>query len=85
VVSSNLAYTDKYPITTDTNFVINRIVMVNAQLQWDSAAVKGLSVQLWGKNLANEYYYTSPTESSGGWYATPGTPRTYGVNVLERF
>jgi iron complex outermembrane recepter protein len=85
VFSPNLAYTDKYPITTDTNFEINRVVMVNAQLEWKSAAVKGLSVQLWGKNLANEYYYTSPTESSGGWYATPGNPRTYGINLLEKF
>ena len=38
-----------------------------------------------GKNLANEYYYAGPVESSGGWYGTPGVPRTYGVTLMMKF
>ncbi len=85
VLSPTVAYTDKYPFTTDTNFEIPRIIMVNAQLEWDSRTVAGLAVQLWGKNLADQYWYTAPVESSGGWYGTPGTPRTFGITLLERF
>ena len=85
VFAPTVAYTDKYPFTTDSNFMINRRIMVSAQLEWDSRAIQGLSVQLYGVNLANEYYYVAPVESSGGWYGTPGTPRTFGVRVLQKF
>jgi iron complex outermembrane recepter protein len=85
ILSPTVAYTSAYPFTTDSAFEINRIIMVNAQLEWDSRALQGFGVQLWGKNLANEYYYVSPVESSGGWYGVPGTPRTFGINVLEKF
>jgi iron complex outermembrane receptor protein len=86
VFSPSLAYTSSYLTTTDTAFDISRIIMVNAQLEWDSRAVAGLAVQLWGKNLANEYdFVSSSVESSGGWYGVAGAPRTFGINVLERF
>jgi iron complex outermembrane recepter protein len=80
-----VAYTDRYPFTTDSNFMINRRIMVSAQLEWDSRAIQGFSVQLYGQNLANQYYYVAPVESSGGWYGTPGQPRTYGVRLLQKF
>ncbi|HEY4214854.1 MAG TPA: TonB-dependent receptor [Steroidobacteraceae bacterium] len=85
VLAPTVAYTDKYPFTTDTNFMINRIIMVNAQVEWDSRANEGLSVQVYGNNLADQYYYVAPVQSSGGWYGTPGTPRTYGVRLLQKF
>ncbi len=85
VFAPTVAYTDKYPFTTDSNFVLDRRIMVSAQLEWDSRTIQGLSAQLYGTNLANEYYYVAPVESSGGWYGTPGTPRTYGVRVLQKF
>jgi iron complex outermembrane receptor protein len=85
VLSPTVAYTSKYPFTVDQNFQINRTIMVNAQLEWDSRKHDGLAVRLWGNNLANQYTYVSPVESSGGWYGVPGAPRTYGITVLERF
>ncbi len=85
VLAPTVAYTDKYPFTTDTNFMINRIIMVNAQVEWDSRANEGLSVQVYGNNLADQYYYVAPVQSSGGWYGTPGTPRTFGVRLLQKF
>lgn len=83
--SPTVAYTDKYPFTVDPNFTIGRVIMVNAQLEWDSRTHEGLGVRLWGQNLANEYTYVLPVESSGGWYGVPGNPRTYGITVLEKF
>jgi iron complex outermembrane receptor protein len=85
VFTPTVAYTDKYLFTTDTSFYQSRVIMVNAQAEWDSQAIKGLAVRLWGRNLANEYYMQSLIESTGGWYQVPAAPRTYGVTLLKRF
>ena len=45
------------------------------------------SVNLWGKNLADEGYfqYVNDLSSLGSILATAGLPRTYGVDFSLRF
>jgi iron complex outermembrane recepter protein len=81
-----VAYTDSFPFQTDPYFLIRRTIMVNAQLEWDSATISGLAVRLYGRNLADEYTYGSTAvESGAGWYAIASPPRTYGAMVLMSF
>ena len=50
--------------------------------------VDGVSIAAWGKNLANEEYYTSSLclYNTVGYTASyPGEPRTYGVTVQYKF
>lgn len=50
--------------------------LLNARLGY---ATKQLSVTLFGANLTDETYYSAITPGTG--HATPGAPRTYGVEV----
>ena len=63
--------------------------LYNARVDWDAVlGVDGVSIAAWGKNLANEEYYTSSLclYNTVGYTASyPGEPRTFGVTAQYKF
>ncbi len=58
--------------------------IVNASLTWTSPNGK-FDVSVWGKNLANAYYYTYSSASALRDSGSPAMPRTYGVSAGVHF
>jgi iron complex outermembrane recepter protein len=60
--------------------------LLNAQLKLRTAD-DHYGVTIWGRNLANRYYYTANYSYASYGFDTPvlGDPRTYGLSVDARF
>ena len=58
--------------------------LFNARVSYETP---NWSVAIWGKNLANKYYYNYGLNINifGLDYLNRGTPRTYGVELTARF
>lgn len=67
-------------LRADSYWLLNaRLAISSADERWEAA--------IWGKNLADEFYYRERFDNFGpSWiYETPGAPRSYGVNVVYRW
>ena len=56
-------------------------------IDWESANGRG-NLSVWGKNLADEQYFTSRVDLLAGFgfdYNHIGAPRTYGITVGMNF
>ncbi|ODU18787.1 MAG: TonB-dependent receptor [Sphingomonas sp. SCN 67-18] len=61
--------------------------LLSGHIDWESADGRW-SASVWGKNLANKFYFTSRVDLLSGFgfdYNHIGTPRTYGVTVGAKF
>ena len=78
-LAANDAYKSSYAFTPDGFPMQKAYHMVNASLTWKSPD-EHYDVQVYGKNLANAYYYTSSLgPTSGSYLGSPGAPRVFGV------
>lgn len=62
--------------------------LVNARLDWNNVLGSGFDIGLVGRNLTNRFYIIGLSDlssSQGVVSATPGEPRTYGVELRVRF
>lgn len=62
-------------------------VLLSGHIDWESADGRFIA-SIWGKNLANKFYFTSRVDLLAGFgfdYNHVGTPRTYGVTVGVKF
>jgi iron complex outermembrane receptor protein len=66
-------------LANDAYALVNaRVALQSADTRWEVAA--------WGKNLADEFYFTYGLETSFGFdYFHLGAPRSYGVEASWRF
>lgn len=61
--------------------------LLSGHIDWESADGRW-TASIWGKNLANKFYFTSRIDLQAGFgfdYNHVGTPRTYGVTVGVHF
>ncbi len=61
--------------------------LLSAHIDWESADGR-FNASIWGKNLANKFYFTSRVDLLAGFgfdYNHVGSPRTYGVTVGTKF
>ncbi|MDE2434793.1 MAG: TonB-dependent receptor [Sphingomonadales bacterium] len=61
--------------------------LVGGHIDWESANGRW-NASVWGKNLANEHYFTSRVDLLAGFgfdYNHIGNPRTYGITVGTKF
>jgi iron complex outermembrane receptor protein len=61
--------------------------LLSGHIDWESADGRW-TASVWGKNLANKFYFTSRVDLLAGFgfdYNHVGTPRTYGVTVGAKF
>jgi len=58
--------------------------ILNASITWFEPGDQ-FSVQLFGRNLGGEYYFTSGASAGGNDGYIPGAPRTYGVKLRYQF
>jgi iron complex outermembrane receptor protein len=62
--------------------------LINARLDWNNIFGTNIDIGLYGRNLANKFYVIGLSDlssSQGVVSATPGEPRTYGVELRFRF
>jgi iron complex outermembrane receptor protein len=73
-------YKDSYQSAIDDNplFFIDDYTVWNARASVGAANGKW-SLMLWGRNLTDEYFYTSANLSNDYWFRTPGMGVTYGA------
>ena len=70
--------------------VANRVrqsgyALLDGELSFAPAGMKGARLVLWGKNLTNKTYLQSVLESQLGDAGSYADPRTYGVRLEYRF
>ncbi len=61
--------------------------LLSAHLDWESANGR-FNASIWGKNLANKFYFTSRVDLLAGFgfdYNHVGTPRTYGITLGVKY
>lgn len=77
---------DTYAASNDRRYVIDDYELINARLMLTDLPVgpAGLQFSLWGRNLADEEYYSFHGDS-GMPSAIFGDPRSYGVDVSISF
>ncbi|MBK8629796.1 MAG: TonB-dependent receptor [Sphingomonadales bacterium] len=61
--------------------------LLSAHIDWESANGR-FNASIWGKNLANKFYFTSRVDLLAGFgfdYNHVGTPRTYGITLGVKY
>ena len=83
-LNANDGYKSDYFWEPDNRLKQNSFHLVNASVTWK--ATERASLQLFGRNLAGEYYFSSAAEGTGGNDVhLPAAPRTYGVKARYAF
>jgi iron complex outermembrane receptor protein len=82
-LSAVYSYNSGYYFTVGDRSKQSPINMVNASVSW--TGLSGWGLKLWGKNLANKYYYVYADEQAFGDIGSPGAPRTYGVTATFKY
>ena len=70
-------YPDNFQTQPKTN-------IVNASIGW-TAPSKTWGIDVWGRNLLGEKYYSFVSELSSGYMGSPAEPRTYGATLRFSF
>jgi iron complex outermembrane receptor protein len=85
-VNARLEYAHKERFYTDAaNSPTNLIpgyATVDARIAWRPAAIKGLELALWGKNLTDKLYQQHVIGFLGNGFSTFAPPRTVGASLL---
>ncbi len=79
-LSGNWYHNSGYPADIDQRVLQPSYDLLNASVTWRDPS-ETYYIRLWGRNLANEYYYSQLGASNSGDNGYPGAPRTYGVEV----
>ncbi|MGE4431299.1 MAG: TonB-dependent receptor [Sphingobium sp.] len=77
-------YSDSYYGDAIERFKIDSFDVVNAGLEYTLPGDR-LSLEVWGRNLFNKFYFTYATVDPFGDRASPSDPRTYGATVRYKF
>lgn len=84
LLNVNDGYKADYFWEPDNRLKQNSFHLVNASITWN--ATERTSLQLFGRNLAGEYYFSSAAEGTGGNDVhLPAAPRTYGIKARYTF
>jgi iron complex outermembrane receptor protein len=84
VLNANDGYKSDYFWEPDNRLKQESFHLVNASVTWN--ATDRTSLQLFGRNLAGEYYFSSAAEGTGGNDVhLPAAPRTYGIKARHSF
>ncbi|MFT5710815.1 MAG: iron complex outermembrane receptor protein [Halioglobus sp.] len=85
-VAVDVNYKDEYQSAIDDNdlFHIEDYTIWNSRLGLVSADGRWQAT-LWGRNLTDEYYYTSANLSNDYWFRTAGKGATYGATFTYNF
>jgi len=86
-IGGDYSYRTKFYFAPQDTFYQHGYGLANAQVSLDVAAIKGLEVSGFVKNLTNKYYniYMLQLPALGFASVTPGAPRTYGARATFRF
>ena len=82
-LTANDSYKSSYFWESDNRLKQDAYHLINASLTW-TANDPRYSVQLFGRNLGDKYYFASGAEGSNDAYL-PAAPRTYGVKMSYRY
>ena len=82
-LTANDSYKSSYFWEPDNRLKQDAYHLISASLTW-TANDPRYSVQLFGRNLGDKYYFASGAEGSNDAYL-PGAPRTYGVTMSYRY
>jgi iron complex outermembrane recepter protein len=77
-------YSGKFYGDAIERFVIHHYNILNAGLEY-TFPNKHLSLEVWGRNLTNAFYFTAITIDPFGDRGSPSDPRTYGGTIRYRF
>ncbi|MET0986285.1 MAG: TonB-dependent receptor, partial [Steroidobacteraceae bacterium] len=77
-------YNDGFWYAADNRFEQDSYDLINASVKWISPN-EVYSVQVWGRNLADTYYYSGGVPTGFGDLITPAAPRTYGITLGAKF
>jgi iron complex outermembrane receptor protein len=81
--TANVSYTSKTYVTPDEGLVRPAYTLLSSSLEYRSDS--WWSIEVWGKNLLDKYYYANAVESRNGWYIVAAPPRTFGVTLKGKF
>jgi iron complex outermembrane receptor protein len=78
----NAAYTDRFAWNPDNIQHQASYTMVNSTITYTPVQYPRWKVRVWGQNLIGVKYYTTELENQGseGYLASPGAPRTFGID-----
>ena len=82
-LAANDNYKSSYPFSADASIKQDAHHIVNASVTWSPN--ERYEVQLYGKNLTDEYYYVTGRSGPLTLVYVPGAPRTLGINVRYHF
>jgi iron complex outermembrane receptor protein len=83
-LSATYYYNDGFWYAADNRFKQDSYDLINASAKWTSLSGT-YSVQVWGRNLGDTYYYSGGVPTGFGDLITPAPPRTYGITLSARF
>ncbi|KQX23553.1 hypothetical protein ASD39_07010 [Sphingomonas sp. Root50] len=84
----NYAYNDGFAWDADNALRQSSYSLVDAQVKYTlPGKYERFAVRAWAKNITKEKYYVAQVQSDGarGSSAMPGSPRTYGLDLLFSF
>ena len=79
----NDEYKSSFPLTLDNSLQQAAKHLLNSSLTW--SPVERYSVQLYGKNLTDRYYFVGAQTAGTSNIYRAAAPRTFGVNLRYRF
>ena len=87
--SGDLAYTSSqfFDVVNTPRLRQSGYALLSGHIDWSSANER-INVSIWGKNLANKFYFTSRVDLLAGFgfdYNHASAPRTYGITVGTKF
>jgi iron complex outermembrane receptor protein len=77
--------TDDFGLEPDNRISQRSHTSLNAEFSFSPAAVAGMRLVLWGKNLTDEEYLTNAIVTGIADFVTYGDPRTYGLRAEYDF
>lgn len=81
----NVYYNSGFFSEIDNRLRFKKYALLNGSLRWTDNSDQ-LSVTVWGKNLANTYYYAQLTSQAGlSDFGSPAAPRTFGVTLGYKY
>lgn len=83
-LNANDGYKSDYPWEPDNRLKQEAYHLVNASITWTPDDSE-FSLQLFARNLFDEYYFSSGAETAGNDVYLPAAPRTYGVKARYHF
>ena len=83
-LNANDGYKSAYAWEPDNRLEQDAYHLVNASVTW-TPDDSGFSLQLFARNLFDEFYFSSASETAGNDVQLPAAPRTYGIKARYHF